>query len=127
MKYMCMIFHDESKLDALSKDEWDALVAEHLAYDEVLRRSGHFVVAEALESAQTAMTVRVRNAKVAVTDGPFAETKEQLAGFFLIEAKDMDEATRVATYIPSARLGSIEVRPIRNLRNPYAQVRNGLQ
>ncbi|MGH6929015.1 MAG: YciI family protein [Dongiaceae bacterium] len=113
MKYLCLIFTEEKKLEALSKDEWDALLREHLDFDETLRKSGHFVVAEALQPVQTATTVRVRNGRLSTTDGPFAETKEQLTGFFLIEARDRNDAVQVAGRIPSARLGSVEVRPIR--------------
>jgi len=115
MKYLCLVFNEEEKLDAMSKSEWDALVGEHLAYDERLRQSGHFLVGEALQPVHTAVTVRVRNGKVSTTDGPFAETKEQLGGLILIEARDLNDAIRVASNIPSARLGSIEVRPIRDL------------
>lgn len=115
MKYLCLIFTEEKKLEALSKSDWEALVREHLDFDETLRQSGHFIVAEALQSVQTATTVRVRNGRMSTTDGPFAETKEQLTGFFLIEAKDLNDAIQVAGRIPSARLGSVEVRPIRDL------------
>ncbi|HXV26111.1 MAG TPA: YciI family protein [Alphaproteobacteria bacterium] len=115
MKYLCLVFTEERKLDELSKSAWEALVREHLDYDEELRRNGHFVVAEALEPVHAATTVRVRNGKISTTDGPFAETKEQLTGFFLIESEDLNEAIRLAAGIPSARLGSIEVRPIRDL------------
>jgi|SRR5688500_12424984 hypothetical protein len=118
MKYLCLVFNDEKKLDAMPKSEYDALVAEHLAYDEVLRKSGHFIVAEALQPVQTATTVRVRNGKLSTTDGPYAETKEQLGGFFLIEARDLNDAIQVASKIPSARIGSIEVRPIMELKQP---------
>jgi hypothetical protein len=115
MKYLCLVYTDERKLDAMAKSEWDALVDEHLAYDEVLRKSGHWIVAQALQPTRAATTVRVRNGNASVTDGPFAETKEQLGGFFLIEARDLNDAIQVASKIPSARLGSIEVRPIREL------------
>jgi hypothetical protein len=115
MKYLCLIFTEERKLEALSKSEWEALVREHLDFDETLRQSGHFIVAEALQAVQTATIVRVRNGRMSTTDGPFAETKEQLTGFFLIEARDRNDAIQVAGKIPSARLGSVEVRPIRNL------------
>ena len=115
MKYLCLIFNEEKKLDAMSESEWDTLVTEHLAYDERLRQSGHFLVGEALQPVQTAVTVRVRNGKVSTTDGPFAETKEQLGGFILINARDLNDAIRVASNIPSAHLGSIEVRPIMEL------------
>ena len=112
MLYLCLFYIDEKKLDALPRAEYDALVAEHLAYDDELRRSGHFVVAEGLEPVSTATTVRVRNGRVSTTDGPFAETKEQLGGFYLIEARDLNDAIQVASRIPSARTGSIEVRPV---------------
>jgi hypothetical protein len=114
MKYLCLIFADEKKLDAMSKSEWDTLLAEHRAYDEALRKSGQLIVSEALEPVRTATTIRVRNGKLSATDGPFAETKEQLGGFYLVEAKNLDEAIQVAAQIPAARLGSIEVRPIRD-------------
>ncbi len=115
MLYLCLVYLEEKKLDALSKADYEALVAEHLAYDDELRRSGHFVVGEALEHVSTATTVRVRNGRVSTTDGPFAETKEQLGGIILIDARDLNDAIKVATGIPSARVGSIEVRPINDL------------
>jgi hypothetical protein len=115
MRYLCLVYHDEKKLDALSKQEWEGLVDAHLDYDEALRQSGQFVIGQALLPVDTATTVRVRNGKLSVTDGPFAETKEQLSGIILIEARDLNEAIQVATKIPSARLGSIEVRPAREL------------
>jgi len=115
MKYLLLCCNEEKKLNAMSKSEWDALVGETLAYLEELRKSGHYIVSEALESVQTATTVRVRNGKVSITDGPFAETKEQLGGFFLIDARDLNDAIQVASRFPSARLGSIEVRPVMEL------------
>ena len=115
MKYLCMVINEEKMLDAMPRAEFQALVDEHLAYDDVLRESGHYLASNALESVQTATTVRVRNGKMSVTDGPFAETKEQLGGFYLIEARDLNEAIQVAAKIPSARTGCIEVRPIREL------------
>ncbi len=117
MKYVCLVYVEETKLDALSKSELEALVDESLDYDDVLRRSGHYVASDALQSVQTATTVRVRSGKVVTTDGPFAETKEQLGGFFLIEARDLNDAIQVASKIPPARLGSIEVRPILELKH----------
>jgi hypothetical protein len=116
MKYLCLVYDDERNLDAMSDGELDGLVAQCLAVDEELRKSGQVIASEALQPVQTATTVRVRNGKVSTVDGPFAETKEQLGGFFLIDAKDLDEAIQVAAKIPSARLGSIEVRPIWDLR-----------
>ena len=116
MKYLCLVYYDEKKLEALSKGEFDALVAESLAHVDELRNSGHHVAAEALQSVQTATTIRrTQNGKLSMTDGPFAETKEQLGGFLLIEAEDLNDAIRVASKIPPGRLGSIEVRPIQEL------------
>jgi len=115
MKYLCMVFYDEKKLNALSSTESQALDDESLANDESLRKSGHFLSAQALESVQAATTVRVRNGKVFVTDGPFAETNEQIGGFILIEARDLNEAIQIASKVPAIRLGGIEVRPIKEL------------
>ena len=115
MKFLFMIFHDEGTLDALPKGEMQSLVDSALDHDDESRRSGHYIVSNALQSARTARTIRVRSGKVSTTDGPFAETKEQLGGFFLIEAKDMDEACAVASRFPPARIGIIEVRPVQEL------------
>jgi hypothetical protein len=112
MKYLCLAYEEEEKLNALSSSEWDALRRETLAYVEELQKKGHLIAAEALQSVRKASTVRVRTGKIMITDGPFAETKESLGGFFLIHARDLDEAVLVASKWPSARLGSIEVRPI---------------
>ena len=114
MKYLCLVYLDEKRLDELPDEDC-------VAYDTGIRKSGHCIASEALESVQTATTVRVRNGKVSITDGPFAETKEQLAGFYLVEAKDLNEAIQVASKIPPARVGSIEVRPIRPIRETVAQ------
>ena len=117
MKFMFMIFHDEQTLDALPPGERQSLVDGALDYMEDIRQSGHFIVSNALQRARTARTIRVRGGKVSTTDGPFAETKEQIGGFFLIEAKDMDEACAVAARFPPARIGTIEVRPVRELHH----------
>jgi hypothetical protein len=117
MKFLFMIYHDEKVLDALPEGDMQALVDAALDYDEEIRRSGHYIVSNALERARTARVLRVRGGKVSTTDGPFVETKEQLGGFFLIEAKDMDEACAVAARFPPARLGTIEVRPVQELRH----------
>jgi hypothetical protein len=93
------------------------LVDAALGYDEEIRRSGHYIVSNALQRARTARTIRVRRGGVSTTDGPFAETKEQLGGFFLVEAKDIDEACEVASRFPPARIGTIEVRPVQELRH----------
>ncbi len=113
MKYLCLVYLDEKRLPELADEDC-------VEFDTSIRNSGHCIASEALESVQTATTVRVRNGKVAVTDGPFAETKEQLAGFYMIEAADLDEAVRIAAGIPPARVGSIEVRPIRPIREAVA-------
>jgi hypothetical protein len=115
MKFVFLIYHDEKTLDALPPKEMQTLVDGALDYDEEIRRSGHYVVSNALQRVRTARTVRVRGGKVSTTDGPFAETKEQLGGFFLVEAKDIDEACAVAARFPPARLGTIEVRPVQEL------------
>ena len=112
MKFLCMAYEEERKLNALAKSEWEVLRAETLTYVDELKKNGYLITAEPLQSVRTAATVRVRNGKVAITDGPFAETKETLGGFFLINARDLNEAIQVASKWPSARLGSIEVRPI---------------
>jgi hypothetical protein len=115
MKFMFMIYHDENVLDALPKGEMQGLIDSALDYDDEIRQSGHYIVSDALESSRTARTIRVRGGKLSTTDGPFAETKEQLGGFFLIEARDIDEACEVASRFPPARVGIIEVRPVREL------------
>ena len=112
MKYLCLAYEEEQKLNALSEREWLALRDETLAYVEDLRKRGKYVTSAALQSVHTATTVRVRNGKLSATDGPFAETKETLGGMFLIEARDLNDAIQVAASWPSARIGSIEVRPI---------------
>jgi len=112
MKYLCLAYEEELKLNRLSSDEWDALRRETLDYVQALRESGHLLTAEPLQSVETAVTVRIRGGKLSLTDGPFAETKEQLGGLFLIDAKDLNEAIHIASKWPSARFGSIEVRPV---------------
>lgn len=112
MKYLCLAYEAQAALDALSRDAWSGLREETLAYVAELSASGHLIATEPLRSATTAVTVRMRGGKLAMTDGPFAETKEQLGGFFLIEAADMNQALQIAARWPSARLGSIEVRPV---------------
>jgi hypothetical protein len=108
MKYLCLVYMEADKLHAVPDREC-------VAFGEGLRNGGHMLAAEALQAIDTATTVRVRNGKVSVTDGPFAETKEQLAGFYLIDARDLNDAIQVAAKIPPAREGSVEVRPIRQL------------
>ena len=112
MKFMCLAYEEEAKLNALSQSEWAALRSETIAYVETLRASGRLVITFALQSTRTAATVRMRAGKRLVTDGPFAEAKEIIGGFFLIEARDREEALELAARWPSARLGAIEVRPV---------------
>jgi hypothetical protein len=115
MKYLCMGIIDEKKLNAMSESDLQALDDESLAYDEKLRKGGHFLAAQALESVNAATMVRMRNGKVSVTDGPFAETNEQIGGFILIDARDLNEAIQLASHIPAVRLGGVEVRPVKEL------------
>lgn len=113
MKYLCLVYLDENRLPELPDEDC-------VAYDAAIRASDHCIASEALEPVATATTVRVRNGRTTVTDGPFAETKEQLLGFYMIEARDLNEAIRIASGIPPAKVGSIEVRPIRPIRETVA-------
>jgi hypothetical protein len=120
MKYLCLVYSEEKKLEGFSDEEC-------VAYDEGLRQGGHCLASEALQPVATATTVRLRNGQLSVTDGPFAETKEQLAGFYLVEARDLNEAIQLASRIPPVRVGSVEVRPIRELegRRIPGELRSG--
>ncbi len=118
MKYLCLIYDDESKWATMPKEQADALMGEYFAFTQGIRTSGHYLAGEALQPVQTATTVRVRNGKISTTDGPFAETKEQLGGFYMIEAKDLNDAIQVASRIPSAKVGSVEVRPVQVFEMP---------
>jgi hypothetical protein len=115
MKYACLVYLQEAEIGKLSQSAWDALNTECMAFGQQIVDSGQRLGGEALEPSFTATTLRVRNGKVSTVDGPFAETKEQLAGFYLIEAKDLNEALQIASRIPPARYGTIEVRPVREL------------
>jgi hypothetical protein len=112
MKFLCMAYEEERVLNELSRSQWDTLRKQTLDYVETLRKDGRLIITQALKSATMASTIRIRQGSLLVTDGPFAETKEQLGGFFVIEAADLKEAIQVAAKWPSATLGSIEVRPI---------------
>lgn len=114
MKYLCLVYYDEKKRNELSRQESQDLIDESLDFDEAMRNEGYLIAAGPLQPVETATTVRVRNGRVSVTDGPFAETNEQVAGFVLIEARDLNEAIRVASRIPPARLGCVEVRPMQD-------------
>lgn len=118
MKYLCLIYDQEKTMGAMSQGESDAFMGEYFAFTDGIRKSGHYLGGEALQPVQTATTVRIRNGKLSTTDGPFAETKEQLGGFYLIQARDLNDAIQVASKIPSARLGSVEVRPIMEFHEP---------
>ncbi|MBW8905237.1 MAG: YciI family protein [Betaproteobacteria bacterium] len=109
MNYLCLVYGEEQAIQAMDDRHC-------VAFDEEVRKSGHCIASEALQPVASATTVRVRNGKVSVTDGPFAETKECLAGFYMIEARDLNEAIQIASRIPPAQVGSIEVRPIRPIR-----------
>ena len=117
MKYLCLIYENEQNWSHYTKNQGDAMMAEYGSFTQDIQKSGHRIGGEALQPTHTATTVRVRNGKVSTTDGPFAETKEQLGGYYLIEAKDLNDAIQVAAKIPSSRIGSIEVRPIMEMNN----------
>jgi len=116
MKYLCLIYDEEAKMANMSEADANAFMGEYFAFTEGIKKSGHYVAGEALKPVNTATTVRMRNGKMSTTDGPFAETKEQLGGFYMIEARDLNEAIQIASKIPPAEVGSIEVRPIRPIR-----------
>jgi hypothetical protein len=113
MKYLCLIYDDEKKLAGMSKGEGDAFMGEYGAYTESVKASGHYLGGNPLQPVHTATTIRSRNGKVSTTDGPFAETKEQLGGYHLVDCKNLDEAIAIAQRIPTLRVGgAIEVRPL---------------
>jgi hypothetical protein len=112
MKYLCLVYTEEAKFDVLPRSDYDAIVDEALEYCEELRSGGHYIDSSPLGPVCSATTIRVRNGQVTITDGPFAETREQLGGYYLINATDLNDAIRVASKMPSARLGCIEVRPL---------------
>jgi len=115
MKFLCVVFVDEKKMKALSREESQSLDDASIGCDISLRESGYLLAAQALQPSSSAATVQVRKGKVMITDGPFAETKEQVGGFLLIEARDRDEAIQMMSQVPVAKYGTIEVRPIKEL------------
>jgi hypothetical protein len=119
LKYVCLVYGEETKIGAMTDDEC-------MAYDQALRNAGRCLASEALQPVYTAKTVRVRDGKVSITDGPFTETKELLAGFYLIEAADLNEAIQTASQIPPARVGSIEIRPVRELTSTTGERRQSV-
>ena len=115
MEYMLLIYRSQKEIDALSPDEMGALMKDFGALDAALESRGALVSSKALQPTTTATTVQVRDGRTLTTDGPFAETKEQLGGYYVVEAKDLDEAIELAALIPISRVGSIEVRPVRTM------------
>jgi hypothetical protein len=116
MKYACLVYLERGALDRFTVEEGAKLTEDSMAYDRFLASRGNLIMAQALEAPQTAVTIRVRNGKLSSTDGPFAETREILAGFVLIEARDLNEAIGLAEKIPLASIGSIEIRPVMHMR-----------
>jgi hypothetical protein len=124
MKFMLTIYHDEKVLDAIPEKERQALVDSAIEYADEIRRSGHFIASNALQPTGTARTIRTHDGRVSTTVGPFVETKERLRGYFLIEAKDIDEACAIAARFPPARIAVLEVRPVQDLA--HSRDRRGL-
>lgn len=115
MKYLALVYYQESLINAMTEQEWHALNQQCIGCVESLTQQGHYLAGQALQPVSNATTVRVRDGESIICDGPFAETKEQLAGFYMLEARDLNQALQLASHIPPARLGSVEVRPIREL------------
>lgn len=118
MRYLLLIYENEQALAGASEEEQGKIFQEYMSYTDQIRKSGNYVAGEALQPVSTATTVRVKGGKTLSTDGPFAETREQLGGFYMVEAKDLDEAIALGARIPAARTGSIEVRPIMPMHPP---------
>ena len=123
MKYLCLAYEAEATFTAMPREAWDAVREETLGYVAALKRSGHLLDARPLKSATSAVTLKLRNGQLSVTDGPFAETKEQLGGYFLIDARDLNEAIQIASKWPGARYGEIEVRPVEEALRPEGRYR----
>ena len=117
MKFLCIVYQDEKIVNDMSNEERQELDNASLDHDEILRKDGHYIHSNALQFAHTACTLRLKKGKVVVTDGPFAETREQVGGYILIEARDMNQAIQLATKIPPLRLAGIEIRPVRELKH----------
>jgi len=112
MRYMLLIYNKESNWAALDEKARGKLYQEYMAFTDAIRKSGHYVAGDGLEKTSTATTIQVREGKTVSTDGPFAETREQLGGYYVVKARDLDEATAIAARIPGAKTGSIEIRPV---------------
>ena len=115
MKYVCLGYMDVKKWDSLSEDERNARVDECFAYDDVLRKGGHFAGGDALESPEDGVTLRWKNGEVTVADGPYAETKEQLGGLLFLEARDLNHAIQLLSKHPGVKMGSFEIRPVADM------------
>jgi hypothetical protein len=127
MKYLCLIYENEKNWETMDPAQYGSIMREYFDFGASIRKSGNHLAGEALQPTATATTVRVRNGKISTTDGPFAETKEQLGGFYMLEAKDLNEAIQIAARIPTARFGSIEVRPIQDFSKEAAEYRAAAQ
>jgi len=127
MRYVCLIYDDEKKLGAMSKDEADGFMKAYFDFTEQIRASGNLIAGEALQPVHTTTSLRRRSGKLSTTDGPFMETKEQLGGFYLIEAGNLDEARKIAARIPSVETGTIEVRPVVDFSKQQEPPRAGKQ
>lgn len=127
MKYVCLIYDDEKKLGAMTQEESQAFMTAYFQFTEEIRKSGNYIAGEALQPVSSATSLRNRNGKLSTTDGPFMETKEQLGGFYLIDARDLDEARQIAARIPSAKTGTIEVRPVVDFSKQQQPPRAGRQ
>ena len=112
MRYLCLIYDEEKKIADMPQADQEKFMGEYFTFTDDIRKSGHYIGGEALQPVNTATSVRVRNGRISTTDGPFAETKEQLGGYYLIDARDLNDAIKVAAKIPSARLGTVEIRPV---------------
>ncbi len=121
MRYLCLIYENEKGWESMPPAETEAVMGQYFAFTEGIKSKGQLVAGEALHPTATATTVRVRSGKISTTDGPYVETKEQLGGFYLIEAGDLNEAIQIASKIPSARYGGVEVRPVIDFTKEMAQ------
>ena len=127
MRYVCLIYDDEKKLGAMSQQESEAFMGAYVQFTEEIRKSGNYVAGESLQPVAAATRLRKRSGKLSTTDGPFIETKEQLGGFYLVEARDLDEARQIAARIPSVQTGTIEVRPVVDFSKQKEPPRAGRQ
>ncbi len=118
MRYLCLIYEDEKWWEKASEADMQSGMAEYNGFTDSIKQAGNYIGGEALQPTKTATSVRVRNGKLSTTDGPYVETKEQLGGYYLIKAKDLNEAVQVASRIPGAKHGTVEVRPVMEFEQP---------